>query len=239
MIYAKGRYIWFLGDDDEVRIHSRVILSALSSLSGPHLLASREEYLAVHSRKKASPVIPFGFISSTIQPNTDCLLDSTIKYSDNPHHSSPHFFARWEFFLRNGPAYLAELPSAGFLAGRPVTASPTTFKELKNRIHTLLTPWVSRHYCWSWYNALRVAKANKHLHLLELHIRSAETRFFLTQLQAKPTWTLIYWLEHIPFLLFKDLGYGLYLYGRLAVASVLFAAGRMPFLPRFLCSRDA
>jgi hypothetical protein len=118
---------------------AEVILSALSSLSGPHLLASREEYLAVHSRKKAAPVIPFGFISSTIQPNTDCLLDSTIKYSDNPHHSSPHFFARWEFFLRNGPAYLAELPSAGFLVGRPVTASPTTFKELKNKIHTLLT----------------------------------------------------------------------------------------------------
>jgi glycosyltransferase involved in cell wall biosynthesis len=225
---AKGRYLWLLGDDDIVNIYSDQVLESLSIAKYPSLFVSSEEYAALQI--KPSPmslcdVVPFGFISSTIQPNLPALADDTIKYSMENLHSSPHFFARWNYYLEHGPNSLIPLSSCKNLACNHVTSDesiPMLPRSLRDRIYFLRTPWVVRHRCSAWFYAYLASSRHPGRKQIQGYLRNAENRFFHEQLKRNSIWTVIFWIEHMPFLLLRDIRLGLYLSARLLTATAIY-----------------
>jgi glycosyltransferase involved in cell wall biosynthesis len=218
---ARGKYIWIVGDDDVIHLHSSFILQLVEEYLSPTLFVSEEEYALLSSNPFSRDLIfvmPFGFISSTIQPNTSFLLDAVIAFSSENNHASPHFFARWLFFLLNGPGRLAKLPSVRELAFRVASSNSSTpprSKLLRDRLYCLLKPWTMNPVCRNWYNAFLAARKQAQGELICEYIMRAECGFFFSELKRDPPWIAISWLEHVFLLLFYDPKYSLYLITRL------------------------
>jgi glycosyltransferase involved in cell wall biosynthesis len=221
---AKGSYLWLLGDDDVVRIDADILLGLISGAAFPSIFVSSEEYTCLNAKPALNgrcDVIPFGFISSSIQPNLLSLSDDIIKYSNEQLHSSPHFFARWNFYLEHGQHSLVKLPDCEDLACNYATASdslPVLPRSLRDKLYVLRTPWIVRHRCSSWFYAYLASSSHPCRQILQGYIRNAENRFFHNQLKRDPIWTTIFWGGHLPLLFFRDIRLGLYLSARLLTA---------------------
>lgn len=213
---ANGKYIWIIGDDDEINAPASVIVEKLSLSNTPSLFISENQYNALMLNPlllDTLDVIPFGFISSCIQPNTELLLDAVIKYSQENSHCSPHFFARWLFYLRFGPDSLHAISKdEQHLACRfNDNSSRSKIHKLLHTIYVLLTPFISRHYSWNWYSASKVLVPGDSGKIIPSFVDKSVTGFFCKELRRDMLGTIVRWAPHLPFLFLKDFGYGAYL----------------------------
>jgi glycosyltransferase involved in cell wall biosynthesis len=202
---AQGKYIWLLGDDDVVQASAASILERLNQSIYPRMFVSSEEYEALTTGRDRQffSTMPFGFISSTIQPNTENILKDTIAFSCGKYsqHSSSHFFARFKFFLLFGPEFLSPLPSISELCHRYETGSSRP--SLKNYCSALLSPWRISSGTIYWFYAYKKAKVTSGLELVADCIVKSYRGFYFKEIQSNPFYKFLYWGSQIPFSFIK------------------------------------
>ena len=217
---ARGRFLWIVGDDDVIEVNKELLLPLLANQSAPRMFVSAEEFCALRAISSSvtglEPVVaPFGFISSTIQPNTQCLLDWLILYSQESLHRSPHFFARWEFFNSYGIDAVGSYGPVHCLISHWKTPNDA-LRSFGYRFYLLRTPWIDRTpYSWNWYNAQIKAKSTPGLRSAATAIALQERLWMLHAVRAYPIFSILYWHLRAPFLARRSFGYVVYMLSNL------------------------
>jgi len=209
---AQGKYIWFMGDDDVVEASAVSILERLNQSIYPLMFVSMVEYEILTSGldSRFIPYIPFGFIGSTIQPNTDKILKDMTDFTTcrEVGIAMSYFFARFNFFLTHGPDYLSPLPSIRDLCHRYETG--LSRPSLKTLCSVLLRPWRISSGNLLWFYAYKTAKETSGLELIADCLVKAERGFYFKDIQANPFYKILYWGAQIPFSFIKTFSKSIY-----------------------------
>lgn len=206
---SKGKYTWLIGDDDIVNVTANILLKTIIQFgvsSKQNIFVEKEEYNIVREANVASHsslIMPFGFIASTIQPNTDEFIELFEFYSrTNQKHDSPHFFARWQFYLKHNISSIISLGDIVLLSKPP---SRPTNKLIS--LFLLMSKVYKPDYSYNWYNAYHYASKSAALQLPASLILKTFHNQMSYDLKTSFLRSTLYWFMRLPFLIAKDYRY--------------------------------
>jgi glycosyltransferase involved in cell wall biosynthesis len=208
--HARGKYFWLVGDDDVINVSATFLLPLIENNGSSNIMFVEDEELKIACSSSLLPYsslkLPFGFIGSCIQPNTSEFVNLFEQYSYNDKHDSPHFFARWLFFLKYKKASLYSLGDISLVIAQTTqqTSKLASFISLLSRIH--------RHdYSFNWYYSYLHASSDPILVTPCKFVKLSFNNQIHHDLNNSLARTTFYWFLRLPILFFRDFGYAYFI----------------------------
>ncbi len=198
---AKGKFTWLVGDDDFALVSCEELITLLAiNLSSNCIFIESEEYDLIMQYPSVTSTLkmPFGFIGSSIQPNCLELTNLFQWYSGDSKYDSPHYFARWHYFLSHGKDSLVTLGNIRLLGLAPVLPPSKLFSLL-----SILANTFKNDFSFNWYHAYRYSLSCSIFFALAPLIKSQfnnQIHYDLTYSFAR---TSFYWFIRLPVLFIR------------------------------------